>query len=394
MSSVRSRTAVLAQIPVGEEAELERRDRALDRHVDEVHDEPAAVEVLERRGQRGRALEAVEREDRLVPARAGHALGLLREQAGAGGDDEDVVVEHRAVGEVDGTIAGLDPVDLGADEPDALVQLGAARPDDGVRVGKPERDEEQPGLVDVAVVLVDDGDRGVIAEEPAEPVGDERPAGAPAEDDDAVRPCRETYPPPRFGVTAETPGRPRESHPLAAALPGSGHPARRISFHPIMRRPLATSGSRRIATIVVLGALGLFLLAQAVPYGRAHADPPTTQALKFDSASTEKLFAGACGDCHSNHTTWPWYTNVAPASWLVQHDVDDGRGVFNVSEWNKPQPEIGDIVEQISSGEMPPLQYKPLHSGARLSSAQKQELITGLTRSYAADPPAATRGGG
>ena len=142
----------------------------------------------------------------------------------------------------------------------------------------------------------------------------------------------------------------------------------------------------------MIGAAALFLLAQAVPYGRDHADPPTTQALAFDSPATERLFAGACGDCHSNHTAWPWYTNVAPVSWLVQHDVEDGRGVFNVSEWNRRQPAIGELVEQISGGEMPPWQYKPLHAGARLSSAQKQELVTGLTRSYAADPPASTGG--
>ena len=161
-----------------------------------------------------------------------------------------------------------------------------------------------------------------------------------------------------------------------------------------MRNPLATPGRRRTVTLVVLGAIALFLLAQAVPYGRDHADPPTTQALKFDSASTEKLFAGACGDCHSNNTQWLWYTNIAPVSWLVQRDVDEGRGVLNVSEWDKPQPAIGDVTEQISSGEMPPWQYTPIHSASRLSSAQKQALIDGLTRSYAADPPAATRSGG
>jgi mono/diheme cytochrome c family protein len=161
-----------------------------------------------------------------------------------------------------------------------------------------------------------------------------------------------------------------------------------------MKRLRAMPRGRRFVVMVVIGAVAAFLLAQAVPYGRDHSDPPVTQALKFDSARTEALFAGACGDCHSNRTEWPWYTNIAPFSWLIQRDVDEGRGVLNVSEWNKPQPERGDITEQISSGEMPPWQYTPLHSAADLSAAGKRDLIAGLTRSYQADPPAATGGGG
>ncbi len=159
-----------------------------------------------------------------------------------------------------------------------------------------------------------------------------------------------------------------------------------------MKRLRAMPRGRRIIVIAVIAAAALFLLAQAVPYGRDHADPPATQALRFDSARTADLFAGACGDCHSNRTSWPWYTNVAPVSWLVQRDVDEGRGVMNVSEWDTPQPGISEVVEQISGGEMPPWQYKPLHSGARLSAQDKRDLITGLQRSYAADPPAATSG--
>ncbi len=174
--------------------------------------------------------------------------------------------------------------------------------------------------------------------------------------------------------------------PMAAAAP-----ARRVMG---MNRLRAMPRGLRVAVIIVGGALVAFLLAQAVPYGRDHTNPPVTQALKFDSKRTETLFAGACGDCHSNLTKWPWYTNIAPVSWLVQHDVEDGRGALNVSEWNKPQPELGDITEQISSGEMPPWQYTPLHPAADLSSAEKRDLIAGLTRSYQADPPAAIGGGG
>ena len=94
-------------------------------------------------------------------------------------------------------------------------------------------------------------------------------------------------------------------------------------------------------------------------------------------------------DCHSNLTVWKWYSNVAPVSWLVYNDVKGGREHVNFSEWDRPQGEAGDIVEAVQEGSMPPFQYKPLHAGARLSDAQRSELVRGLQRTLAADPPPA-----
>jgi len=142
-----------------------------------------------------------------------------------------------------------------------------------------------------------------------------------------------------------------------------------------------------IALVVLLG------LIQLVPYGRDHTNPPVTQEVKWDSARTRELAAGACNDCHSNLTTWPWYSNVAPISWLTQADVDGGRATLNFTEWNRPQEaDSGDIVEATRNGSMPPWQYKPTHPAGRLSSAEREELARGLEKTLAADPPIA--GGG
>lgn len=140
---------------------------------------------------------------------------------------------------------------------------------------------------------------------------------------------------------------------------------------------------RRAALLV----LALLLVAQVVPYGRDHTNPPVTQSVRWDSARTEELAAGACLDCHSNLTVWKWYSNIAPFSWLIQRDVQEGRDNLNFSEWDRPQPEVGEIVEAVREGSMPPVQYKPLHSGARLSSEQRDELVRGLQRTLAQDPP-------
>ncbi len=151
---------------------------------------------------------------------------------------------------------------------------------------------------------------------------------------------------------------------------------------------------RKALRYLAIGIPALFLLIQLVPYGRSHSDPAVTRAVRWDSPRTEQLASQACGDCHSNLTKWPWYTNVAPVSWLVQHDVDDGRGNLNFSEWDQPQPDISELVDQIQGGEMPPLQYKLIHGGSRLSDSEKRDLVNGLIRTYATDPPSGIRQGG
>jgi hypothetical protein len=139
------------------------------------------------------------------------------------------------------------------------------------------------------------------------------------------------------------------------------------------------------------GALAaIFLLIQAVPYGRNHTNPPVTQEPAWASPQTRSFAVAACHDCHSNETKWPWYTNIAPVSWLVQSDVDGGRSVLNLSEWNRPQGEgAGEIVEVVREGEMPPAYYAwmPNHPDARLSDSEKAAFVRGLEATLRASPP-------
>jgi mono/diheme cytochrome c family protein len=147
---------------------------------------------------------------------------------------------------------------------------------------------------------------------------------------------------------------------------------------------------RWLYRLVLLGA-ALVAVAQVIPYGRDHENPAVSREVRWDSAATRSLVAGACLDCHSNLTTWPWYSNVAPVSWLVTRDVEEGRSALNFSEWDKPQAvDASEIVEVVREGEMPPLQYKLMHGGGRLSDAERDRLAAGLLRTLATDPP---RGG-
>jgi len=126
---------------------------------------------------------------------------------------------------------------------------------------------------------------------------------------------------------------------------------------------------------------------QLGPYGRAHEDPRATREARFTSASTQRLFDGACADCHSDHTRWPLYSDIAPVSWLVQHDVDDGRRVMNLSEWDRPQPELEEVQGVILGGGMPPLQYKAVHGEGRLSPSERGQLAAGFREMFASRPP-------
>lgn len=154
------------------------------------------------------------------------------------------------------------------------------------------------------------------------------------------------------------------------------------------------SALRQWAPRVAFALLAAFTLVQLVPYGRAHGNPPVRSQPRWDSARTQELFAQACGACHSNLTRWPWYSSVAPVSWLVQHDVDEGRARFNVSAWREQaQPEPGEAAEVVRSGEMPPLQFRLAHPEARLSSAEQAALAAGLERTFAAAPPLHAAGG-
>ncbi len=140
---------------------------------------------------------------------------------------------------------------------------------------------------------------------------------------------------------------------------------------------------RRVLTIGALVLVVGFLLIQLVPYGRDHTNPAVLAEPAWDSATTRSLAVTACFDCHSNQTEWPWYSNVAPLSWLVQRHVDKGRRQLNFSEWGSTREQEADQSAQtVRNGSMPPFSYVLLHPGAALSDADRSKLIAGLAATF------------
>ncbi len=139
---------------------------------------------------------------------------------------------------------------------------------------------------------------------------------------------------------------------------------------------------KRIFGLLGVGVIGL-LLIQLIPFGHTYTNPPVVSEPNWSSPQARALAKEHCFQCHSNETQWPWYSNIAPGSWLIAFDVISGRRHFNFSDWNKKPAELNEMVGAIQEGEMPPVQYWIVHPNARMNTQQKQELINALESSIA-----------
>lgn len=139
----------------------------------------------------------------------------------------------------------------------------------------------------------------------------------------------------------------------------------------------------RLFLLLVGAVVVCALLIQLIPVPQTN--PPAVTNVKWDSTQTQDLFMRACADCHSNLTLWPWWTKVAPGSWLVYRDVTEGRQRFNISDLtrfnsNRADRFMRQIDETVREGSMPPWYYVILHPNAALNDTEKQQLIDGLQK--------------
>lgn len=139
---------------------------------------------------------------------------------------------------------------------------------------------------------------------------------------------------------------------------------------------------RRLLRRVLVAVLVAFVAVQLIPYGRARTNPPLRREPAWDSPQTRALAVRACYDCHSNETVWPWYSYVAPVSWLIQRDVEEGRRAVNYSEWDRPQEEAAESAKSVRKGSMPPWYYSAIRPKARLSADEREALIRGLEATF------------
>ena len=136
---------------------------------------------------------------------------------------------------------------------------------------------------------------------------------------------------------------------------------------------------------VFAGLLTLCAFSQLVPFGRDHTNPPVFQEPKWDSSITREFTRRACFDCHSNETTYPWYANFAPVSWLMQIDLNTARFLLNFSEWGHQQVSNESILETIEKRDMPSGIYLLQHPAAYLDQAELDLFIKGMRATLGVD---------
>jgi hypothetical protein len=145
-----------------------------------------------------------------------------------------------------------------------------------------------------------------------------------------------------------------------------------------------TAGSK--CPRVLATAACALILSVALSFAHPFGDPRQV------SAQSGRLLAGAqipdqlrvvlarkCGNCHSEAGEWPFYSRLAPASWLLERDVSEARSHMNLSHWasysNDEQSDLlGRLAAQARSGEMPPARYTAIHPDSRLLPAEQQAL--------------------
>ncbi len=146
----------------------------------------------------------------------------------------------------------------------------------------------------------------------------------------------------------------------------------------------------RLALVVLVVA---FALAQAVPVSRTN--PPVESQVEAPPAVLAAL-KKSCWDCHSHETVWGWHTKIAPASWLVASDVNEGREELNFTRWNavdaKRLAELArKIPEEVGDGDMPPFLYRLAHPAAKPGDADRAAIVA-WARTLGAAPSAAPAG--
>jgi hypothetical protein len=138
---------------------------------------------------------------------------------------------------------------------------------------------------------------------------------------------------------------------------------------------------KKVLLILIGVGVLVFVSIQFIPFGHEHTNPAMVSEPQWSSPAARALVKDSCFQCHSNETNWTWYSNIAPASWLIQFDVNAGRAKFNFSDWNKNPADVDELVGTVQEGEMPPIQYTIFHPSSRLNPQQKQDLINALNSS-------------
>jgi hypothetical protein len=139
---------------------------------------------------------------------------------------------------------------------------------------------------------------------------------------------------------------------------------------------------KRILKWIGIGLAVLVVVIQVIRPAKTNPAVNETQTMQANTQMSREVASvldRACSDCHSSKTTWPWYSQIAPVSWFVIRDVNEGRKELSFSDWGKYEPKrkarkLQEICDQVEKGEMPMKSYVLIHPTAGLSDSDKRLL--------------------
>ena len=139
---------------------------------------------------------------------------------------------------------------------------------------------------------------------------------------------------------------------------------------------------RRWVKRIGLATVFLLLATQFIPLNRSNPSVDPSQTIYATlpvPAKVKAVFERSCKNCHSDETAWPWYSYVAPVSWVLAHDVHQARKMMNLSEWGsysakRKEDRLEEICEQVTNGDMPDRKYAIFHRSARLTPEEREAV--------------------
>lgn len=140
----------------------------------------------------------------------------------------------------------------------------------------------------------------------------------------------------------------------------------------------------KLITYSILILLVVLFIINLIPVNLSN--PPITSDIKTPE-NVKMILRESCYDCHSNETRWYWYTKYAPVSWLIAHDVNEGREYLNFSTWdnysvNEKREILHESIEEIQEGEMPMKIYELMHPNSKISEDKLKILTSWIKNEY------------
>jgi hypothetical protein len=139
--------------------------------------------------------------------------------------------------------------------------------------------------------------------------------------------------------------------------------------------------NRRTLLWGLVAVVAFTILIQFVPFPGLGSNPPVVAEPAWNSPTTRALAVRACYDCHSNRTRWPWYSRVAPVSWVIAHHVSEGRAALNITDPAASHVSAARAARAVTDHAMPPFYYTWMHPGSALSPSERTTLAAGLVAS-------------